>query len=99
MVHYGASWSSAILWHVPHPDLESDGEWLYPATDDVFEEVGLHTIEEHYISVRRETVTTFIRDRPIYTFCMEAERHQGSSPRQFWWEQPMNLDEASDEED
>ena len=81
--HVKAAWRMAKE-HKPRLDPET-GKWQYPATKDVFEEVGLHTIE-HYIRVRRDTVAAFIRDRPIYAFCMGAERRRGSSPRQFWWE-------------
>ena len=51
-------------------------DWLYPVTEDVFEEVGLYSVE-HYIRVRRDTIAAFIRDRPIYTFCTGAERRRG----------------------
>ena len=46
------------------------------------------------MQVRRQTIANYIVDRPILTFCREGERLRGSSPRQFWWEQPMDLDAA-----
>ena len=49
-----------------------------PATEEVFEEVALHSVE-HYIRVWRDIIANFIRDRPIYTFCTEAERQRDSS--------------------
>ena len=71
-----------------------DGLWVYPPSDEVLEEVGLHPIV-HYIEVRRQTVASFIVHRPIFDFCTDGERRRGASPRQFWWEQPMDLDVAS----
>ena len=94
--HVRCAWRMAKV-HVPRQDPEDNTKWIYPDTKEVLKEVGLHSIE-HYIKVRRDTVAAYVRDRPTYTLCMEAERRRGSSNRQFWWEQPMNLDEASDEE-
>ena len=74
-----------------------DDTWAYPRTEDVLEECGLHSIA-HYIEVRRQTVARYIVDRPIFTFCMEQGRRRGTSAcRQWWWEQPMDLDLARDE--
>ena len=44
------------------------GEWTYPARKDVFEEVGLYTLEE-YILRRRKSIASYIRDRPIFDLC------------------------------
>ena len=62
-------------------DPESSG-WHHPSTKDVFEEVGLFSIE-HYIKVRRQTIANYIVHRPIFSMCTGAERLQGSSPCQF----------------
>ena len=51
---------------------------------------------DHYIKARRETVAAYIRDRPIFSLCVEAERRRGTSPRQYWWDQEMSLDDASE---
>lgn len=67
--------------------------WHYPSTKDVFEEVGLFSIE-HYILVRRQTIAAYIVHRPIFSMCTGAGRRRGSSPRQFWWEQRMDLELA-----
>ena len=75
------------------PRREPDGSWSYPSSGDVLEEVGLHTVEE-YIQVRRQTIAAYIVNRPIFEACVDGERRQGSSPRQWWWEQPMDLDLA-----
>ncbi len=69
---------------------------MYPSSEDVREEVGLHTIK-HYIWVRQNTVVQYIATRPIFEFCKEAERRRGTQPRQYWWEQPMDLDAAEEE--
>ena len=71
-----------------------DGSWAYPPSEEVLEELGLHPIV-HYIEVRRQTVASFIVNWPIFDFCMDRERRRRTSPRQFWWEQPMDLDAAS----
>ena len=55
------------------------------------EEVGLQTIY-HYVQKRRRTIAVYIVDRPIFDLCKEGRRRQGTSPRIYWWEQPMDLD-------
>ena len=37
----------------------------------------------------------WVIDRPILKLYREAERRHGTAPRLYWWEQPMDLDEAS----
>ena len=75
------------------PSREPDGTWTYPASVDVFEEVGLYSID-HYICVRRDTVAAYIRDRPIFDLCRNEPRQPGTSPRLWWWEQPLSADLA-----
>ncbi len=77
------------------PRQQSDGTWTYPSMEDVRAEVGLHTIE-HYIRVRRNTINQYIATRLILELCTEAERKRGTQPRQYWWEQPMDLDAAEE---
>ena len=48
----------------------------------------------HYVEVRRQTIAQFIVNQPIFEYCMEGGRKHGSRTRQFWWEQPMDLDAA-----
>ena len=75
------------------PQENDDGSWTYPASKDVFEEVGLHPIE-HYIRVRRNSIIEFVATRPVYEFCTSAERRPGTSHhRKWWWDQEMRLDE------
>jgi hypothetical protein len=74
---------------VRHPD----GSYTYPHSAKVLEEAGLYCIA-HYVEVRRQTISEFIVNRPIFDFCREGERQRGTCPRQMWWEQPMDLDAA-----
>ena len=73
------------------PQRRADGTWEYPATADVLEEVGLHTVEE-YIRVRRNTIARYVVDRAVFRACEEGGRMRGSAIHQYWWEQPMSLD-------
>ncbi len=75
--------------------MQSDRTWTYLSSEDMSEEVGLHTIK-HYIQVRRNTVTQYMTTWPILELCTEIERKRGTQPRQFWWEQLMNLDAAEE---
>ncbi len=52
--------------------------WVYPATEGVLKECGMHSIP-HYIGVRWETIFRYVVDRPIHTTCMEGERRRGSA--------------------
>ena len=75
------------------PQEKDDESWTYPASKDVFEEVGLYPIE-HYIRVRRNSIINFVATRPVYEFCKSAERRPGTSHhRKWWWDQEMRLDE------
>ena len=64
--------------------------WVYPRSKDVLNECGMQTIS-HFIGVRRDTILAYVVNRPIYQKCREGERKRGSAPRQWWWEQPMQL--------
>ncbi len=63
-------------------------QWVYPPSDKVLEECGMHTIE-HYIDVQRETIAKYVVDRSIYAECKETDRRHGLVPRWWWWEQRM----------
>ena len=70
-----------------------DGSLTYPASKDVFKDVGLYPID-HYIRVRRKSIIDFVATRPVYEFCKNAERRPGNSHhRKWWWDQVMSLDE------
>ena len=73
------------------------GEWTYPSRKDVFEEVGLYTLEE-YILRRRKSVASYIRDRPTFDLCRRGERLRGTSSRQWWREQPLGADLEREED-
>ena len=49
-----------------------DGMWTYPATADVFDEVGLRTMEEH-MRVRRDTITRYMVEQPLLEAYRDGE--------------------------
>ncbi len=70
-----------------------DGKWVYPATKDVLEEVGLHTVEE-YVRVQCNTIAQWIATQPTAQACVGAERKRGTSARLQWWRKKrMELDD------
>jgi len=73
------------------------GEWTHPDKTGVFKEVGLYTLTE-YIEKRRQTIGTYIRDRPILELCRSGERLRGTSKRRLWWEQPFEADPEREED-
>ena len=70
-----------------------DGTWKYPNLTAVLDGVGLITIA-HYIGVRRQHIASYIVNKPIFRTCLNEVRRCGSSVRQFWWAQPMDLETA-----
>ena len=48
----------------------------------------------HYIEVRRQHVASFIVNRSIFDLCMGSKRLRRTTPHQYWWEQPLDLDAA-----
>ena len=68
-------------------------QWIYPSSEAVLEECGMHTIQ-HYIDVRRETIAKYVVGRSIHAECQGADRRRGSVPRRWWWEQRMCLDDV-----
>ena len=70
------------------------GTWKYPMTKTILKAAGLHTIE-HYVQVRRARITPWVIDMPILELRRSAERKRGTTPRLYWWAQPMELDDAS----
>jgi len=63
--------------HVPRRGLHQ--QWVYPPSDKVLEECGMHTFE-HYIDVRKETIAKYVVDRSILAECQGADRRRGSMP-------------------
>ena len=45
--------------HTSKPRSNHAGKWTYPSSENVLNEVGIHTIAE-YIAVRRQIITSFI---------------------------------------
>ena len=86
--HIRAAYRMAII-NVPKRG--SNNTWTYPRSKDVLEECGLEPIVT-YINKRRDTIAQYVAAQPIFTQCRDAERRRGSMPRQWWWEQPMQLD-------
>ena len=79
------------------PRQDEAGEWRYPKREDALKECGLKDILE-YIEDRRATVARFVADRPIFEACRGGERLRGSTPRQYWWEQPLGLEDDGPED-
>ncbi len=70
-----------------------DGTWEYPNSVAVLDEVGLKTIA-HYIGMRMQHIASYIVDKPLFQTCKDGVRRRGSSVRQFWWAQSMDLETA-----
>jgi hypothetical protein len=68
-------------------------QWVYPSSEAVLEECGMHTIQ-HYIDVQREAIAKYVVGRSILAECQGADRRRGSVPRRWWWEQRMCLDDV-----
>ena len=79
------------------PQLDEEGKWRYPSRGDVLAEAGLKDIEE-YITARCATVARFIAGRPVFESCVSGERRRGTMPRQYWWEQPLGLEDDGPDE-
>ena len=45
--------------------------------------------------MRRHTVVSFIVNWPIPDLCKEDKRRHGTSPQQYWWERPMDMEDAA----
>ncbi len=73
---------------------DGEGNRTYPSNTGALKKVGLYTIE-HYIGVRWQTISNYIVNQPIFEHCWSGVRKRGSSPRMFWWDQSMHLDEEA----
>ena len=96
--HVRCAWRMATE-NRPRRDPQT-GTYTYPPSEKVLKEVGLETMT-HYIKVRRDTVARFVWERPIFDLCRGVGRYIGTSAaRQNWWDQPMDLEaESGDDED
>ena len=80
--------------HVPRKG--HHGVWRYPSTEASLKEAVLKPVEA-YIKLRRDTVAMWVVNRPLYEACEAGERKRGTSARrQWWWEQPMGLEQDGD---
>ena len=70
------------------------GSWKFPKTKTVLAAAGLHTIK-HFVQVRRARILRWVENRPILKLCREAEMRHGTTPRLYWWEQPMDLEASA----
>ena len=77
--------------HVPRRGLLQ--QWVYPSSEAVLEECGMHTVQ-HYIDVQRETIVKYVVGHSILAECQGADQRRGSVPRRWWWEQSMGLDDV-----
>ena len=67
----------------------TSGNWIYLKTKTVLAAAGLHTIK-YYVHVPRASIMRWVVDMPILEIWRTAEK-----TRLYWWEQSMDLDEAS----
>ena len=88
--HHRAAWRMAGM----RPSHDGEGNWTYPKNTRALKKVGMYTIE-HYICVRRHTISDYIVHWPIFEHCWNGVRQRSSSPRMFWWDQPMHLDKEA----
>jgi hypothetical protein len=88
--HLRAAYRMAME-HVPWRGPQQ--QWVYPPSDKVLEECGMHTIE-HYIDVQRETIAKYMVGRSIHAECQGTDPRHASVSWQWWWEQRMCLDDA-----
>ena len=53
-------------------------------------EVGLRSISQ-YVETRKQHISDYIVNRPIFNLCREGVRMRGSSHCRFWCDQPVSL--------
>ena len=63
--------------------------WTYPKSEDVLKQCGLLPIE-FYIQQRRNTIETYIKQRPIYNKCLASKPLQNNVNQLTWWTQKLN---------
>ena len=62
-----------------------NGEWVLPPTARVLEQCKLRTVGE-YIARRKETVSDFMKSRPIYATCIKSTPSAGNVNQKVWWD-------------
>jgi hypothetical protein len=63
---------------------DSNGEWYQPNSKEVLEGAGLKTVEE-YIEQRKNTLTNFVKGRPIYHKCLISTPLVSNVNQLVWW--------------
>ena len=57
------------------PERRADGTLIYPSLKEILEVAGLHMIKT-YIKVRRQTIESFILNRPIFNLCQRGKSEE-----------------------
>jgi len=72
--------------HITHSHIRPlpNGEWVTPHNADVLEKAGLQPILT-YIKNRREHITPYTRELPIYTKCTTATANTITAKHTYWW--------------
>ena len=73
----------------------SSKEWTFPATKELFETTGLYPVQQ-YIEILCTAKLKIVAQRSIMELCLEAERKRRTGPRQYLWDQRMDLKGAMD---
>ena len=68
-----------------HIQLLPNGEWELPRSEEVLEKSGLHTIEE-YVRRRKQTITPWVRGRPIFERCLNSKPAWTNVNQKVRWE-------------
>ena len=65
--------------------------WSAILRSEVLRKAGLHAITD-YIGQRRTHIVQKISARPVLEECRGAERQRGTTRRQYWWEQDLDME-------
>ena len=68
-----------------HVQQVDDNEWFFSCMEEVLGEAKLETLDE-YIRRRWETITPFVRTRPIFDACLNSTGGGGSPRKLVWWQ-------------
>jgi len=78
--------------HITHMHIRPlpDGTWITPASTDVLQAAGLKPIST-YIQKRREHVTEFAKNLPIYAKCDKSKSTKNTGAHMYWWLLPNDI--------
>ena len=68
-----------------HIRQKPNGEWVLPATTRILGQCKLRPVRE-YIERRRETVSDFVKSRPIYATCLGSKPAANNANQKVWWD-------------